>query len=70
MTYMGATMEECHDHVRACADNPNPGAAYGDYDYWLNQHVPKKRQRRIDDASRMIFGRLIQGMRRGVANVL
>ena len=55
MTYDCDTMDACHDHVRECRDNPNPGAVYGDYVYWRNRHVPEKRQRRINDTVNMVY---------------
>ena len=47
LTYTTSDAEEGHDHVRACPENPHPGAVYGDMDYWERIHRPMKRDNRL-----------------------
>ena len=41
-----------HQHVRTCPLNPHPGAVYGDYVRWRDDHVPRKRLRRVKEEVR------------------
>jgi hypothetical protein len=50
LRYTSSSTDECHAHVRDCAENPHPGAVYGDMTYWLDVHRTRKRKRSLKDA--------------------
>lgn len=50
LTHVCHDGEESHEHVRVCAENPHPGAIYGDYRFWQDVHLPRKRRKRVSDA--------------------
>jgi hypothetical protein len=50
LRYTSSSSDDCHAHVRDCAENPHPGAVYGDMEYWLVVHRARKRRRSFMDA--------------------
>lgn len=62
--YYTDSTEACHRHVRACPENPHPGAVYGDYVHWDQVHAPRKRSRSVYAASALVRAEIKEVLRR------
>jgi hypothetical protein len=57
MEHVSDNSADAHAHVRVCAQNAQPGAAYGDYDQW-DAHCRAKKRQRLDSMKHMLADKL------------